>query len=344
MAKVPTIKTVASRAGVSPATVSRVLNNNPSVSPETRDRVLRAARELDFVPNLTARALTAKKTFMLGVILPALSGEFFTELVCGIDQVAYGRGYHVVVSSSHSHRTEIQTLAKLMSQGRVDGLIVMEPLLGKQALSSLNRLHVPVIVLNYPWKGEKVQSILIDNYRGAYLVTKHLLEHGYAPVAMIRGPSGNFDAETRERGYRQALREHGHDPDAQGGSYLMQGNFDRQSGYLAMSMLLGMAKPPRAVFAANDEMALGAYGAIADHGLSIPDDVAVVGFDDIDVASSIRPPLTTVHVPITQLGCLAAERLITAIEQKEELPPAQETVLSTGLVIRESCGCPKHRG
>jgi len=344
MSKRPTIRTVAARAGVSPATVSRVLNDSAAVNPDTRERVLRAARELDFTPNPIARALTAKKTFLLGVILPDLTGEFFTQLLQGIDAIAYGKGYHIVVSCSHSQRNEIHTLAKLMSEGRVDGLIVMEPLLGAKALSSLTRFRVPAVVLNYPWNGGMVQSILVDNQRGAYLATRHLLEHGYQPLAMIRGPAGNFDAESREEGYRQALREHGLDPEAQGGVYLVRGDFDRRSGYLAMSMLLGLATPPRAVFAANDEMAIGAYSAIADLGLRVPEDVAIAGFDDIDVASCIRPPLTTVHVPITELGSTAAERLIRAIENREEQGSAESIILPTGLVIRESCGCFRRSG
>lgn len=339
MSNRPTIRTVATRAGVSPATVSRVLNDSAPVSDETRERVLRAARELDFTPNLIARALTVKKTFLLGVILPDLSGQFFTQLLQGIDEIAYSKGYHIIVSCSHSHRNEIHTLAKLMSEGRVDGLIVMEPLLGTKALSSLVHFRMPVVVLNFPWNGGMVQSILVDNQRGAYLATKHLLDHGYQPVAMIRGPAGNFDAEKREQGYREALRERGLDPDAENGAYLVRGAFGRHSGYLAMSMLLGLAKRPRAVFAANDEMAIGAYGAIRDHGLSVPDDVAIAGFDDIDVASCIRPPLTTVHVPITELGSKAAEHLIRAIESKDETQLTANMVLPTGLVIRESCGC-----
>lgn len=343
MSKRATIRTVAARAGVSAATVSRVLNESAPVSPETRERVLRAARELDFTPNLIARALTVKKTFLLGVILPNLSGEFFTQLLQGIDEVAYGKGYHIVVSCSHSRRNEIHTLAKLMSEGRVDGLIVMEPLLGAKALSSLTRYRLPVVVLNYPWKGETVQSILVDNQRGAYLATRHLLEHGYQQMAMIRGPAGNFDADKREEGFRQALRERGLDPDTDGGAYLVRGDFGRRSGYLAMSLLLGLTRPPRAVFVANDEMAIGAYGAISDHGLRVPEDVAIAGFDDIDVASCIRPPLTTVHVPITELGSTAAEKLIKAIEG-DGTAPAQNVVLPTGLVIRESCGCPAYHG
>ncbi len=343
MSERPTIKTVAARAGVSPATVSRVLNNSAPVSNDRRERVLRAARELEFAPNPIARALTAQKTFLLGVILPNLSGEFFSQLLQGIDEIAFGRGYHIVVSCSHSRRNEVHTLVELMSQGRVDGLIVMEPLLGAKALSSVARFRMPVVVLNYPWKGEMVQSILVDNQRGAYLATRHLLEHGYSPVAMIRGPAGNFDAEKREEGFRQALREKGLEQQTEERGYLVRGDFERRSGYMAMSMLLGLPTPPRAVFAANDEMAIGAYGALNDHGLRVPEDVAIAGFDDIDVASCIRPSLTTVHVPITELGSIAARKLIHAIETRV-ITPEQNTVLPTGLVIRESCGCPGYHG
>jgi len=216
----------------------------------------------------------------------------------------------------------------------------MEPLLGKRGLPMLAEYRFPVVLLNFPLEGIDVDTILVDNFRGAYLITKHLLDHGYQPVATIRGPMGNHDAETREEGFRAALSEKKLNPEAEGVAYLERGNFSRRSGYLAMIRLLSLPLPPRAVFAANDEMAIGAFDAVWHHGLRIPEDIAIVGFDDIDVASCIRPALTTVHVPITELGALAAQKLIAAIKNpKEDGQPSQRTLLPTGLVIRESCGC-----
>jgi LacI family transcriptional regulator len=336
----PTIQDVAEKAGVSIATVSRVYNSPNSVKEATRDKVLRAAEALNYAPKLAARALTLQKTDIIGVILPGLGGEFFSELIRSIDQVAYQHGFHIMLSTSHSHRNEVDLLLRLMGQGWVDGLILMVPVLGRLSMPPLPRIDLPIVLLNLPETNGQYIHINVDNYRGAYLITKHLLDHGYNPIAMIRGPDGNHDAETREKGFGAAMTERGLNPEGGDNRYLERGDFTRRSGYLAMLRLLSLPVPPRAVFAANDEMAIGAFFAARQHGLRIPEQIAIAGFDDIDVASCISPTLTTVHVPITELGMMAAQKLIEVIKStKENGAMPQKILLSTGLVIRESCGC-----
>jgi len=330
-------------ASVSVATVSRVYNNPESVREETRNKVLNATRALNYAPQLAARALSLQKTNIIGVILPDLGGDFFSELLRSIDQVAWQHGYHTMISASHSQRNEVDLLLRLMSQGWVDGLILMVPVLGRISSASFPKVNIPIALLNLPDADERYLQINVDNYRGAYLMTRHLLEHQYWPIAMIRGPVGNYDAELREQGFLAALAEGNRSAEENGISYLERGDFKRRSGFLAMTRILSLSTPPRAVFAANDEMAIGAINATYQSGYRIPEQVAICGFDDIDVATCIRPALTTVHLPITELGTTAAEKLIAAIESRDDNVTQQpKIILPTGLIIRESCGCANH--
>jgi len=330
-----TIKDVAEKAGVSIATVSRVFNNYASVREKTRIRVLRAAHELNYAPNILARGLQLKKTETIGVILPDLSGEFFSEVIRGIDEVASRRGYHILVSSYHSRGNEIEMMQRMLGESRVDGLILMAPLLSRRNLPAIAESKSPVVLLNSPTKGSEIDTIVIDNFRGAYLMTQHLIGHGHQRIAFIRGPEGNFDAEERLLGYKTAMEEEGLPivPEL-----VERGTFLKQSGFLAMTRLLSLKQPPTAVFASNDEMAIGALEAAQKSGVNVPEDMAIVGFDDILVARYVRPPLTTVHIPIYDLGSLAAERLIDSIESPGSMVKERK-VIATGLIIRESCGC-----
>jgi LacI family transcriptional regulator len=243
-----------------------------------------------------------------------------------------------LISASHSHRNEAEILLRFMSQGMVDGLMLMVPVLGRLRLAGLEELSLPIALLNLPPEN-KIQClhINVDNYRGAYLMTKHLLDHGYRPLAMIRGPAGNFDADERERGFRAALTEYHLPQDA---IHFERGDFMRRSGYFAMSRLLSLPQRPRAVFAANDDMAVGALEAARQLGVNVPGEVALAGFDDIAAAGYLRPALTTVHMPIAELGTMATQKLIEAIQSEAARENAsQKFILPTGLVIRESCGC-----
>lgn len=338
-----TIRDVAQKANVSVATVSRVYNSPESVRPETIEKVLETAQSLNYNPRLAARALTLKKTNIIGVILPDLDGEFFHEIIRSIDQVAWQHGYHILLSASHSERNDVDTFLQLMGQGWVDGVIMMVPVLGRISSPMLSKIDLPIALLNLPDSSERYIQINVDNFRGAYLMARHLIEHGYHPIAMIRGPIGNNDANLREQGFLTALKESRLEVETDGINYLERGDFKRRSGYLATIRLLSLPIRPRAIFTANDEMAIGAYNAIQEHGLQIPDQIAIAGFDDINIAAYLRPKLTTVHLPITELGMAAAEQVIHAIEHKETSGATfKKLILPTGLVIRESCGCLNH--
>jgi len=328
---VVTIRHVARAAGVSVATVSRVYNHSALVREETRKQVEAAGTRLGYAPHGTARSLITSKTSTLGVLLPDLYGEFFSEVIRGIDQAAQASGYHLLVSSSHDDMRALTAVLRSM-RGRVDGLVVMSPdVESPVALSHLPE-QFPVVFLNCPAEG--ADSITIANRDGARAMVSHLVDLGHRDIAMIKGPRRNYDAVERLAGYRLALRERQVRWSAQ---LEVAGDFSERSGYRAVRELLGRSPRPTAIFAANDSMAIGALGALREGGIAVPGAMAVAGFDDIPMASYVSPALTSVHVDISALGERAAVRLLGAIRRSPGDQPFQE-VLPAALVVRESCG------
>lgn len=304
-----TIRDVAREAGVSVATVSRVLNNSGPVREETRRRIGEIAKRLRYTPNLAAQSLSTRKTYTIGVLLPDLFGEFFSEVIRGIDQTAQGRGYHVLVSSSHNERLEIEAALRVM-QGRVDGLLVMSPDLKAESLALNLPDQLPVVLLNCQVDDHSYDSLNIDNYAGAYAMTRHLIEQGHRQIGLITGAAKNLDSRERTRGYRDALREGGGEWSAE---LEVAGDFGEESGYRAAQQLCRGPVRPTAIFALNDAMAVGALSALRDARVEVPDSMAVAGFDDIPIAQYLSPPLTTVRVGIHRYGSRATEMLLDAI-------------------------------
>lgn len=326
-----TIRDVAAKAGVSVATVSRVFNRKGPVREETSQRVLEIAEELHYVPHAAARSLSMRSTATIGVVLPELHGEFFSEVIRGIDVASRQSGYHVLLSGSHSDREEMRAVVQAV-RGRVDGLIVMSPDLEPSALLTDLPPGVPVVMLNSRVVGRP--SITIDNAHGAREVTDHLIQLGHRRVAFICGPAQNADAEQRKRGYRNALRAAALDNDR---GMEVGGQFTEESGYDAVKKILDLKPRPTAIFASNDAMAIGALGALREAGCRVPEDIALVGFDDIPIARFLAPPLTTVKVPIAELGRRGFEMLLAASngDGEEANQPAK---LETQLIVRRSCG------
>jgi LacI family transcriptional regulator len=341
------IKEVALKAGVSIATVSRVLNSTGPVAAETRRRILEAIEGLRYVPHGAARSLITNQTDTIGVLLPDLYGEFFSEVIRGIDAAARGRGYHVLISGFHSDRAEIEAVLRAL-RGRVDGLIVLSPDVDAQGLRRNLPETLPVVLLNTridgrsevsrfeeaPPEAINLDAINLDNHGGAFAMVRHLAALGHREIALIRGPEENADARERLRGYRDALRSLGIAPRD---GLELSGDFSEDSGYRAGRRLLTLKLRPTAVFAANDSMAIGCLFALREAGVEVPGDIALAGFDDIPIARYITPSLTSVHVPIAELGTRAMERLLHAVESKNEHERRQDTVATT-LVVRESCG------
>ncbi len=328
-----TIKDVARAAGVSVATVSRVYNGADPVREETRQRVREVGGRLGYTPHGAARSLITSRTSTLGVILPDLYGEFFSEVIRGIDQAAQRHGYHLLISSSHDARPAVEAALRSM-RGRVDGLILMWPDMDADAAVRNLPAGFPLVLLHAPVEPDAFDVITIANFDGAYAMVRHLVELGHTRIAIIKGVAGNFDAAERLRGYRAALAASGI---AETPNLEVQGDFSEDSGFHATGELLQAPARPTAIFAANDAMAIGALSALRQAGVRVPEDVAVGGFDDIPMARYLDPPLSSVHVDMTALGERATLRLLAAVTEKDTHERRSET-LPTTLVLRRSCG------
>jgi LacI family transcriptional regulator len=329
-----TIKEVALKAGVSIATVSRVFNNSRLVNPKTNERVREIARSLHYVPNASARSLSRRKSDTFGMILPDLFGEFFSEVIRGADQTAQKHSYNVLLSSSHNNQEEIIEALNIM-KGRVDGIIIMSPNINAKILHNNIHKTLPVILLNCFVEDNAFDSIVIDNFNGAYQIINHLMQHGHKLIAIIKGAIGNYEADIRLHGYRHALV---HEHCEVSKSLEFEGNFSEESGYKCAIEILAMSPLPTAVFASNDAMAIGALKAFHDHRVVVPDEIALVGFDDIPITRYVKPSLSTVHVPIHKMGILAVERLIQVLGENNSTKK-EKIIFPTQLTIRESCGC-----
>jgi LacI family transcriptional regulator len=329
-----TIRDVAKKAGVSVATVSRALSKNGIVAESTRERIKQIAKEIRYTPNASARSLSTKRTDTIAVLLPDLFGEFFSEVIRGADQAAQQYQYHLLVSSSHNNREDIE-LALHAMRGRVDGIIIMSPHIDAHTLESNLPKSLPVVLLNCSVDGEPCDSINIDNFQGAYQVVHHLLTHGHKRIAIIKGTAKNLDAEQRLLGYRHALKE----GDAEISAGLeIEGDFTELAGQAAVKKILHLKPMPTAIFASNDSTAIGAISALRSFGVHVPREMAVVGFDDIPVAQYVRPSLTTVRIGISELGRAAVQTLLDSIKQKN-MHAKRQVVVAPTLVVRESCGC-----
>lgn len=329
MALSVTIKDVARVAKVSVATVSRALNGHDNVAEAVRSRVLAVARELRYSPHHAARSLSSRRTHTIGVVLPDLYGEFFSELMRGIDLVARDRGLHLLVSSYHGHPEEQASALRAM-RGRVDGLLVMSPHVGNIDFLSENLAALPAVLINsQPIESEHV-AFGIDNYGGARTMMEHLLASGHRRIAFIAGPPNNFDAFERLRGYRDALL----DADATATPWVLPGDFSEASGHRAGQMLLEGGSLPDAVFAANDMMALGCLFALSQGGVRVPDRIALAGFDDIPIARYVVPSLTTMRVDIPELGAHAM-RLLLDLQNGDNVGERLAPMVPA-LIVRES--------
>ena len=328
-----TIKDVARVAGVSVATVSRAHNKSRLVTEATGRRVRAVAERLGYSPHAAARSLSTRRTSTIGVLLPDLYGEFYSELIRGIDQTAQRHGFHLLLASSHNEKDAI-TAALQSMRGRVDGLVVMSPAPGAHLAVRDLPASFPVLLLNSAATGAAFDAITIANARGAADMVEHLVALGHRRLTMILGPDKNSDAAERQRGFRAAVEAAGVPRDD---AWEVPGDFTDTSGFEAGVALLQRSRRPRAVFAANDAMAIGALSALREAGVAVPAEVAVAGFDDIPMARYTHPPLSTVRVDIAALGARAAARLLEAVGNHRQHHKRRER-LPVALVIRESCG------
>lgn len=327
-----TISDVAQHAGVSIATVSRVLNGNTPVQADKAERVKRAVAELNFVPRPAARTLASRKTNTIGLVFSEIRGAFFPQLLKGIEAQLHEACYELLVYSTHSDRP---IKRKPIGEHNTDGLLVFTTSLDKDEIARLHRINFPMVLMHEtPPAGMAIPVITIENKDGAAMLVSHLIElHGRRRIVFLRGPDGHEDSHWRERGYREALAAHNMPFDE---LLISSGEFDQENAYHSMKKLIQDGVDFDAVFAGDDDAAIGVYRALKEAKRLIPDEVAVVGFDDVDFAGYISPPLTTVRAPIEEVGREAVCQLLSLLNGEQ----AQSLVLMrTELVIRESCGC-----
>jgi DNA-binding LacI/PurR family transcriptional regulator len=330
---VATIKAVAREAGVSIATVSRVLTGMNVVGDAVRARVAQAIRKLDYHPNRVAQSLREGRRKMVGVIIPDLQNPFLTGVVHGVESVLYKAGYTLVLGHSDGIAEREQAhLAGLRAEGAA-GLILVPDNGDAANYASLLAWNLPVVAVDRLPKGLKVDWVSTHHREGARLAVAHLVAHGYREIALINGPVGFSVTQERFAGYREALDAAGIRMDDR---YVVHSNFRQAGGEAAMGELLDLSLPPRAVLVGNNLMTLGALQAIHARGRCIPEDIAVVGFDDMPWASSLRPPLTAVAQPVEQLGQTAAQMLLDRL--KNPRLRARRVILPPQLVVRASCG------
>jgi LacI family transcriptional regulator len=305
-----TIRDVARRAQLSVATVSRALNGFENVSQEAREKIAAAVKELGYVPHAGARSLSLAKTNAIGVVLPALHGEFFSEIVRGMDQVASASGYFLLLSNMHPESPGGSAGVLRALRGRVDGLLLMAPHAQDHELVEALPAGLPTLLINTRGQPAGCPGIHLDNAAGARAVAEHLLALGRKRIVHISGPAGNIDAQERAEAFRKAIA------DKEGAEIItVEGDFYEDGGLRAVRALLDEGRKFDAIFAANDNMAMGALTALRDAGLRVPDDVAVAGFDDIPLAKHLS--LTTVRVRIAELGERALERLIGILGNRD---------------------------
>lgn len=330
-----TIREVAKRAGVSIATVSAVLNHSAGVSEALRERVLDAVQELDYKPNFAAQSLRSRRSRLLGIILTDIRNPFVSEVAVGFEEGATSLGYQVVIHNTGDVAGRVVDALQNLQAAQVAGLVIATARAGDVALlEQLNGLKVPYVFINrkpYPGVENYVGS---DNVAIGLTATRHLLSLGHRRIACVTGAPQHSTSWERYYGYQQAMSEAGLEVP---GGYVHWGNsFSEETGYRAGEMLLRLSERPTAVFATSDLMALGMVKAVRAAGLSVPEDVAVVGTDNISLSDSFIVPLTTVHQPKREMGLEAARMLVGLITGRQNGPAS--IILPPKLIVRTSCG------
>ena len=328
-----TISDVAKKANVSRATVSHVINNTRYVAEETRQRVEETIEELGYRPNVLARSLRLGQTHTLGLILPDSSNTFFSEIGRGIEIAAFESGYNVILCNSDEDPQKEKLYIDILTKKRVDGIILVSTCSHTDVLRSLEKLQTPIVLLDRDLTDLDLDTVLTDNKAGGLMATQHLISLGHQRIACIAGPSSTSPSAQRLIGYKQALSEAGIPFDE---SLVKSGDFGALSGLTMGNELLSLPEPPTAIFACNDTMAIGVLRAATEKGLHVPDDLAVIGFDDIELASYTNPPLTTIAQPKFEMGSKTAQFLIQRIKNPQD--DRQYETLPVSLVVRTSCG------
>jgi DNA-binding LacI/PurR family transcriptional regulator len=330
-----TIKDVAQKAGVSASTVSRVLANSSRISEDTKQRVRQVLKQLDYHPNTLARGLVTNTACALGVMIPYGANEFFenpffSQMMSGVSEIVNQNGYDIVLFTSG---TDTETIDRIVRGRRVDGLLLLSSKEDDPLLKAIEQRQFPAVLLGRVPEGTAISSVNNDNVQAAYEATEHLIKLGHKRIGFLGGASDLLVTQDRISGYRRALKVHGLTSEDQ---MEVSSFFLEQGGYLGMMRLLALSDRPTAILASDDILAFGAMRAAAELGYHLPDDLAIVGFNDIRLSEIANPALTSVRVHMHELGCEAAEVLLARI-RNAELPP-EHRIVPTELIVRHSCG------
>ncbi|MEQ7005655.1 LacI family DNA-binding transcriptional regulator [Actinopolymorpha sp. B17G11] len=329
------MRDVATRAGVSAATVSRALNNRPTVDPQLADRVRKVAAELGYEPNRVARSLRRQAGSVWALIISDIENPFFTSVARGVEEVALHEGYSVVLCNTDENIARERRYLDVVLAEQAAGVIIA-PASDRTDISMLRDHDVPVVTIDRRIRDEDVDTVVVDNYTGARLATRHLLDAGYRRVACISGPSKLTTAAERRKGYAAAVRAAGQEVDRR---LVRETDFRVEGGYVAAGELLDLAEAPDAFFVANNLMAAGAMRALRERGVDVPDAVGVVGFDDSPWAPLMAPALTIVEQPTYLLGTEAARLLQRRLADRTA--PVEAVTLPTELRVRDSSRGPQ---
>ncbi|MBN1810323.1 MAG: LacI family DNA-binding transcriptional regulator [Anaerolineae bacterium] len=338
---VSTLEEVAQLAGVSRSTVSRVINDHPNVHDQTRERVWKAIRQSGYKPNVVARSLVTNRTQIISIVIPEAVNSIFTDpffplLLCGTTEACNAHQYQLLLSLFTAATDFQEIYDRLLHSGYADGVIVASAPLNDPLVPNLLRDGVPFVSIGrYP--DERVHYVDIDNVGGARMAVNHLLRLGHRRIATITGRQDIVAGQDRLQGYRQGLEARGIPVDER---LIAAGDFTEEGGMAAMRALLPLE--PTAVFTANDTMAVGAMRVLRNAGLRVPQDVAVVGFDDTPIASSVEPALTTMRQPIERLGAMAVDVLVNML-QNPSPQDAHRILIPAELIVRSSCGATRRR-
>lgn len=338
----PTIVDVARAAGVSVSTVSRVLNNKPDVAADTRETVLAAIQRLGYVANPSARRLAGGRTGIIGLIVPDITTAYTVEIVRGVGEAVNEAGYDLVlytVVQRHEGAERERTWLSMLSRGLVDGLVLVLPRSMADELLALSNRGLPIVLIDHRGIDTNLPSVCATNVEGALEATRYLLSLGHQRIGFITGTLQYRAGSDRLAGYRLALAQAGiaFDP-----TLVVEGDFSRQRGYEGALALMRQPDPPTAIFASNDVSAFGALDALRDLGLRVPEDVSLVGFDDIPAAAEVRPSLTTVHQPLVDMGRHGAQLILALLNGQMDAP--QRIELPTRLIVRSSCSLRERHG
>jgi len=330
-----TLRDIAEIAGVSVSTVSRVLNGKSEkhrISADTKQKVVSAAERLNYRPNQLARGLRLQKTQTIGLICPDISNPFFANISRSVQIHAYENGYSTLVGNTDENiETEIEQIGLLKSKG-VDGFVIMPVGLESCHIEELLQDNVPLVLLDRCFDDLKTNSVVVNNFKGAYMATEHLIKYGHTRIAIIQGLQNTSTNNARVGGFKSALEDYNIPISS---SLIVGKSFGQKSGYLETKLLLNLDEPPTAIFATSDLITLGAFNAVYEEGLSIPEDISIVSFDDVDFGAFLAAPLTTIAQPKDLMGEMAVKLLLEDIAQKGSAKKSR-IVLKPELVQRNS--------